>query len=123
MIKRFINADGYINANGDILGFNMYAYCGNNPVMSVDYSGESITLAIAGVAISAKTIIAVGEIIAIGVISIGLVAAIQNSSTTHPYYINFKFFDFGYIALKYEFHNFISIDIYAETFAQEYGFI
>ena len=39
-IKRFINADGYVNANGDILGFNMYAYCGNNPVMYVDYSGE-----------------------------------------------------------------------------------
>ena len=39
-IRRFINADGYVNANGDILGFNMYAYCGNNPVMYVDYSGE-----------------------------------------------------------------------------------
>ena len=38
-IRRFINADGYLNANGDILGFNMYAYCGNNPVMNVDYSG------------------------------------------------------------------------------------
>ena len=25
IIKRFINADGYLNANGDILGFNMYA--------------------------------------------------------------------------------------------------
>ena len=41
-IKRFINADGYINSNGDFLGFNMYAYCGNNPVMYVDYSGEGI---------------------------------------------------------------------------------
>ena len=40
-IRRFINADGYINANGDILGFNMYAYCGNNPVMYVDYSGNA----------------------------------------------------------------------------------
>ena len=29
-IKRFINADSSINANGDLLGFNMYAYCGNN---------------------------------------------------------------------------------------------
>jgi RHS repeat-associated protein len=35
-IRRFINADGYINANGDILGFNMYAYCGNNPVFIKD---------------------------------------------------------------------------------------
>ncbi|MBQ7291205.1 MAG: RHS repeat-associated core domain-containing protein, partial [Clostridia bacterium] len=39
-IRRFINADGYLNANGDILGFNMYAYCGNNPVSYADYTGE-----------------------------------------------------------------------------------
>ena len=39
-IRRFINADGYVNANGDILRFNMYAYCGNNPVISKDSSGE-----------------------------------------------------------------------------------
>ena len=38
---RFINADGYINANGDIIGFNMFAYCSNNPVMFIDLSGET----------------------------------------------------------------------------------
>jgi len=37
---RFINADGYINANGDILGYNMFAYCSNNPVMGYDPTGE-----------------------------------------------------------------------------------
>lgn len=37
---RFLNADGHINANGDILGFNMFAYCGNNPVMGYDPTGE-----------------------------------------------------------------------------------
>ena len=40
-VGRFLNADGYVNANGDILGFNMFAYCGNNPVMFVDPSGET----------------------------------------------------------------------------------
>ena len=40
-VGRFLNADGYINANGDLIGFNMFAYCGNNPVMLTDYYGYS----------------------------------------------------------------------------------
>ena len=40
-IKRFINADGYINANGDFLGFNMFAYCGNNPIARFDDGGNA----------------------------------------------------------------------------------
>ena len=39
---RFLNADGYVNANGDLQGFNMYAYCSNNPVMYRDDSGEGV---------------------------------------------------------------------------------
>ena len=30
---RFLNPDIYVNANGDLTGFNMYAYCSGNPVM------------------------------------------------------------------------------------------
>ena len=37
---RFLNADGYVNANGDLIGFNMYAYCGNNPVNGYDPTGK-----------------------------------------------------------------------------------
>ena len=29
---RFINADGYISTGQGILGYNMYAYCNNNPI-------------------------------------------------------------------------------------------
>ncbi|MBR2876535.1 MAG: RHS repeat-associated core domain-containing protein [Clostridia bacterium] len=38
-ICRFLNADGTLNGNGDLLGFNMFAYCSNNPVMYSDPSG------------------------------------------------------------------------------------
>ena len=45
-VKRFINADGYINANGDFIGFNMYTYCSNNPINLSDSNGESAKAAL-----------------------------------------------------------------------------
>ena len=35
-IGRFINADGLLGSQGNILGHNMYAYTSNNPVMYID---------------------------------------------------------------------------------------
>ena len=46
-VGRFLNADGSVNANGDLIGFNMFAYCGNNPVNMVDDEGEA-AVAVAG---------------------------------------------------------------------------
>ena len=40
-IGRLVNLDTYINANGDILGFNMFAYCSNNPVRHTDKFGTT----------------------------------------------------------------------------------
>ena len=37
---RFINADGYVSTGQGLTGYNMFAYCGNNPVMRVDPNGE-----------------------------------------------------------------------------------
>ena len=37
---RFINADNQLSG-GDLLGYNLYAYCGNNPVSRVDPTGEA----------------------------------------------------------------------------------
>jgi len=39
---RFLNADGYL-ATGGFVGYNLFAYCYNNPVNYVDYCGESGT--------------------------------------------------------------------------------
>ena len=40
--KRFVNADdvSYLGANGDLQGFNLYAYCYNNPIMYADHNGN-----------------------------------------------------------------------------------
>ena len=54
---RFLNADGYINANGDILGFNMFAYCSNNPVMFVDPTGEALTALAIAAGLFASTVL------------------------------------------------------------------
>ena len=37
---RFINADGLISTGTGVLGYNMFAYCNNNPIMFADPSGN-----------------------------------------------------------------------------------
>lgn len=40
-VGRFINADNaaYLGANGSLTSYNLFAYCGNNPVNRTDYAG------------------------------------------------------------------------------------
>ena len=38
-VGRFINVDGFVSAGPSIIGKNMYAYCGNNPVNRCDSTG------------------------------------------------------------------------------------
>jgi len=38
-VKRFINADGLVSTGQGVLGYNMYAYCLNNPVNRIDPDG------------------------------------------------------------------------------------
>ena len=37
---RFISADGYVSTGQGLTGYNMFAYCGNNPVNRVDPEGK-----------------------------------------------------------------------------------
>jgi len=39
-IGRFINADEFVSTGQGLLGFNMFAYCNNNPVMFIDPDGR-----------------------------------------------------------------------------------
>ena len=41
---RFLNADGYVSTGTGMLGYNMFAYCNNNPVMLVDSEGTGPVL-------------------------------------------------------------------------------
>lgn len=38
--RRFLNTDEIIGANGGLLGYNLFAYCSNNPIKYVDLSGR-----------------------------------------------------------------------------------
>ena len=50
---RFLNADGYLSTGTGLLGYNMYTYCDNNPIMHVDCTGEGpISWLILGIALA-----------------------------------------------------------------------
>ena len=40
VVGRFINSDGYVSTGTGVLGYNMFAYCLNNPMNKVDYEGN-----------------------------------------------------------------------------------
>ncbi|MBE6683627.1 MAG: DNRLRE domain-containing protein [Ruminococcaceae bacterium] len=42
VVGRFLNADGIVGANGGIEGYNMFAYCNNNPIVFSDESGFAL---------------------------------------------------------------------------------
>ena len=58
-VCRFISPDTYISTGQGIIGYNMYSYCENNPVIRADYTGRLwrivLIMAIAVVTIVALT--------------------------------------------------------------------
>ena len=59
-VCRYINGDAYLSTGSGIIGYNMFAYCNNNPTLSVDSTGNwpSASKILAAVAIAA-TVVAV----------------------------------------------------------------
>lgn len=43
-LARFINADSQFDSEAELQGYNIFAYCGNNPVSNVDYTGKGLLL-------------------------------------------------------------------------------
>jgi len=41
VVGRFLNADIYVSTGQEFLGWNMFVYCLNNPVMYEDHNGEA----------------------------------------------------------------------------------
>ena len=62
-VGRFINADCTTNTGQGFIGYNMFAYCNNNPVANMDFSGE----------IAISTLILIGSAV-IGVAAAGYTA-------------------------------------------------
>ena len=79
-IGRFINADQFASTGQDFLGYNMFAYCNNNPVVGFDPSGHfdligaaagflvGAALSITSYLLSSGGDIELGEVISAGVV-------------------------------------------------------
>ena len=54
VVGRFINADSYSSTGQGILGNNMFAYCGNNPIVRKDADGEAFETALDVISLAAS---------------------------------------------------------------------
>ena len=65
---RFINADGILGANQDVLSYNLFAYCSNNPISRADPTGAFLLeLAVASVAAMTIAVSGMTALSALGV--------------------------------------------------------
>ena len=89
-IGRFINADGYVSTGQGVTGYNMFAYCLNNPINRVDYSGDSSTTFATWAAsmwwlCGIDTALPVGDIIYVGGLAVlGIMSAYSQTKKLLP---------------------------------------
>ncbi len=87
VVGRFINLDNQLSGvGGDVLGYNMFAYCGNNPVNRADPTGEAWWHWAIGAAVvvgfAVATVVTCGGSLAVAAASVGMVASGVAASTT-----------------------------------------
>ncbi len=86
-IGRWINADGQL-ANDSLTGFNLFAYCGNNPIARIDPTGEAWwhwAVAAVVVAVAAVAVVAAAGGVAAAATAVSMVAngmAVSSTATT-----------------------------------------
>lgn len=89
-IGRFINADNQLSTGSDFTGMNLFAYCGNNPVMRVDPTGHAwwhwaiaATVVVAcAVAVVATAGGAAPALMAVSAVASGMAAPIGGAAAT-----------------------------------------
>ena len=83
---RFLNADGYVSTGAGMLGYNMFVYANNNPVMFVDPTGEAwwhwALAAAVVVACAAATVATCGMSLGGAAMAISMVASGSAALTT-----------------------------------------
>lgn len=92
---RFINADADVATGNGLIGNNMFAYCGNNPVNRTDHSGEdwwhwAVAAAIVVAAAAAVVITAggaAGAVVAITSVANGVAASTTASTVAAGVFI------------------------------------
>ncbi len=86
VLRRFISPDdiSYLGANGDLLAYNLYAYCSNDPVNYYDPTGRFATVALASWTTSAWWLtvvdgpLPIGDIVyVIGCTALGTLAVVE----------------------------------------------
>ena len=76
---RFLNADGYISTGTGLFGYNMYAYCNNNPVNKIDSQGTwprwiTATVAVGSLIVCGASLVTGNVALAYGAWKVGAIA-------------------------------------------------